>query len=171
MPYTLKTHSPTHISLRAWPHNALPARGFAMAIALAAASLSIPLLAVIGSPILWGLLPFAGLAVWGLWYGLQRNWQDRQILEEMEITRTGIHLTRQNPRGPAQEWHADPYWVTLHLRPGGGPVEQYLTLTGGGREVELGAFLTPEERQDLHEHLSRALVTLKSHAPTGPQGG
>ena len=167
MPFTLTTHSPSHLSLRAWPHNALPARGFVMAIVIAASSLSIPLLAVLGSPILWGLLPFAGLAVWGLWYGLQRNWRDRQIVEEMEITRSGVHLRRINPRGPAQEWQADPYWLALHLHPRGGPVEHYLTLTGGGREVELGAFLTPEERMDLHDRLSQALIDLKSHAPRG----
>ena len=162
MPYALTTHSPTHLSLRAWPHNALPARGFVIAIALAATCLALPLVAMLGSPVLWGLLPFAGIAVWGLWYALQRNWRDRQILEEMDITRARVHLRRTNPRGPVLEWDADPYWVSLNLIPKGGPVEHYLTLTGGGREVELGAFLTPEERITLHDSLTQRLVQLKS---------
>lgn len=166
MPYTLTQTDATHSHLRAWPHNALPARGFVITIAIAVTALAIPLLAVIGSPVLWGLLPFAGLAVWGLWMGLERNWRDRQIVEDMSLTRAEIHLRRINPRGPVQEWRADPYWVNVNLIPRGGPVEHYLTLTGGGREVELGAFLTPEERISLHEDLTARLTALKSFAPS-----
>jgi uncharacterized membrane protein len=39
-----------------------------------------------------------------------------------------------------------------------GPVENYLTLRGAGREVEIGRFLTPEERVSLHEELELALA-------------
>jgi uncharacterized membrane protein len=45
--------------------------------------------------------------------------------------------------------------VILHAR--GGPVPQYLTLQGGDREVELGAFLTPPERVGLKDTLERAI--------------
>lgn len=149
--------------LRAWPHNALQPQGFVWIIALTAAVLALPLLAVLGNPVLWGLLPFAGLALWGLWFALQRNWQDRSVLEEMRLSRRAIHLRRLNPRAPVQEWRADPAWVNLHLIARGGPVENYLTLTGGGREVELGAFLTPEERVALHAELQSLLVALKGY--------
>lgn len=81
----------------------------------------------------------------------------------MHLGRAGLHLRSLNPRGPVQEWRADPAWVALRLIPRGGPVEQYLTLTGGGREVELGAFLTPEERIALHDELGRVLLRLKSY--------
>ena len=43
------------------------------------------------------------------------------------------------------------------LHASSGPVPQYLTLRGGPREVELGAFLTEEERQRLHADLSTRL--------------
>ena len=162
MPYAL-TQDAGGWTLRLWPHNALPARGFAIVIGLSAAVLALPLLAVLGHPVLWGLLPFAVVALWGLWYALQRNWRDRSIIEELHLSRRAIHLTHKDPHGPAQEWHADPAWVTLNLIPRNGPVEHYLTLTGGGREVELGAFLTPAERIALHEELSALLVSLKSY--------
>jgi uncharacterized membrane protein len=167
MPYALTPTGPGvpgDWELRAWPHNALPPRGFVIVIGASAAVLALPLLAVLGHPVLWGLLPFAALVLWGLWMALRRNWQDRSVVEEMHLSRAGLHLRRLNPRGPAQEWHADPAWVTLRLTPSGGPVEQYLTLTGGGREVELGAFLTPDERLALHDDLDRLLVRLKSFA-------
>lgn len=163
MPYAL-TRSGPEWDLRLWPHNALKARGFVAVIAGSAVVLALPLLAVLGHPVLWGLLPFAALALGGLWLALRRNWRDRSMIEEMHLSRRALRLRRLNPRGPVQEWQADPHWVSLHLTPQGGPVEDYLTLTGGGREVELGAFLTPEERRALHDDLSRLLTRLRSYA-------
>lgn len=124
--------------------------------------LALPLIALLGNPVMWGLLPFAGIVLSALWFALRRNWQDRSILEEMQMDREGVHLRRVNPRGPAQEWHADPHWVAVNMIPNGGPVGNYLTLTGGGREVELGSFLTPEERLTLHAELIRLLRDVKS---------
>lgn len=162
MPYTLTTDPRGDVRLRLWPHNTLPARGFAWVIAITGAALLLPLLALLGTPFLWGLLPFAGLVLWALWYALRRNWRDRQILEEMRLGRTQVSLRHVSPDGTVLEWQADPHWVALRLTPRGGPVENYLTLTGGGKAVELGAFLTPEERAALHDDLSQHLIRLRS---------
>ncbi|WP_417599540.1 DUF2244 domain-containing protein [Pararhodobacter oceanensis] len=164
MPYELHQEADGRAELRLWPYNALAPRGFAVVIAMAAGTLAIPLLAVIGSKVLWGLLPFALIALWGLWYALDRNYRDRRILEAMELTRSEVTLRRQTSSGMVQEWRADPHWISLHLAAKGGPVPQYLTLTGGGREVELGAFLTPEERVRLSESLGAVLIRLKSYS-------
>lgn len=164
MPY-LVTHTGAHrAELRLWPHNALQPHGFAGVIGLSALMLALPMVALLGHPVMWGLLPFAGIALWGLWFALRRNWQDRSVIEEMQMDRQGVHLKRLNPRGPVQEWHADPHWVAVNMIPKGGPVGNYLTLTGGGREVELGAFLTPEERVALHAELTRLLRDVKSYS-------
>ena len=47
--------------------------------------------------------------------------------------------------------------MTVHLHPKGGPVENYITLRGGDREVEIGAFLDVSERLALYGDLKRAL--------------
>jgi len=164
MPFELRQDGPDRARLRLWPFNALAPRGFAVVILMTAATLALPLIAVLGSPALWALLPFALISLWGVWYALDRNFRDRQIVEEMELTRTLVTLRRQNPKGPVQDWHADPHWVSVNLIPRGGPVAQYLTLTGGGREVELGAFLTPDERIELSEALSALLVRLNTYS-------
>lgn len=164
MPYTLTRHTPTHAHLHLCPHNALNPRGFVMVIGMSAATLALPLIAVLGSPVLWGLLPFAGLALWGLWWAIDRNWRDRRITEDMDLSRRAVHLVRRDPGGQVRDWHADPHWVTLRLIPHGGPVENYLILTGGGREVELGSFLTPAERANLHADLGEVLIALKHYA-------
>ncbi|MEM8820806.1 MAG: DUF2244 domain-containing protein [Pseudomonadota bacterium] len=47
-----------------------------------------------------------------------------------------------------------------------GRPENYLTLKGGGREIELGAFLSPEERLSLAERLEDAIrIALRRAAP------
>lgn len=136
--------------------------GFARVILISAGFLALPLLGVLGTPILWGLLPFAGLVLWGLWYALQRNSRERRALrEDLLLTRDRIKILRTNPRHPEQCWEANPYWVRVKLTEKGAPVENYLTLEGAGREVELGAFLSPEERAAIFDELSRALLHLR----------
>ncbi|GHE03181.1 hypothetical protein U879_19380 [Defluviimonas sp. 20V17] len=153
--------SPT-AELHLWPHRSLPRRGFAWVIAIMATFLALPLLEVLGTPLLWGLLPFVLLAGAGLWLALKRSYRDGQLIEELHLTPESIRLTRHNTRAPRQVWEANPYWVVLHLHPTEGPVPQYLTLSGAGREVELGAFLTPEERTRLHGELAQALARIRS---------
>lgn len=140
--------------LRLWPHRSLPRRGFVWFIGGTAALLALPLLAVLGTVVLWGLLPFIAAAVAGLWWGLARSYRDGTLTEVLTIGPDRITLTRRAPDGTEQHWQADRYWVRAHLHPEGGPVPDYLTLTGGGREVEIGAFLTAEERRALHRELA-----------------
>ncbi|MBD3766115.1 MAG: DUF2244 domain-containing protein [Rhodobacterales bacterium] len=123
--------------------------------------LAAPLLAVFGSPVLWGLLPFLLVTLWALWAALTRSYRDGEIVEDLSIWPDRMRLVRHGPRGRRQEWEANPHWVRLELHRSGGPVPNYLTLKGGPREVELGAFLSEDERLALHADLSRRLSDLR----------
>lgn len=147
--------------LQAWPHQSLPPKGFAAFIGATFVLIMIPLFPLIGSVVLWGVLPFLLAAVWGIYYALQRNWRDHQILEVLELTPEALRLTRHNPRGPVQSWACNAYWVEAFLHPTGGPVPHYLTLRGNGREVELGRFLSEDERRALYGDLRSRLAALK----------
>ena len=148
--------------LHLWPYRSLPRRGFAWVIGIMAAFMALPLIEVLGTPVLWGLLPFALLAGGGLWLALRRSYDDGRLIEELRLSPGRLLLSRHNPRAPRQDWEANPYWVTLHLHPNEGPVPNYLTLKGAGREVELGAFLTAAERVRLHGELSEALARVRA---------
>ena len=161
MPYTwTPATADTPETLRAWPYRSLPRKGFAMAIGFAAVMLLVPLLPVLGSPVLWGLLPFFVLAVWGLWAGLMRSYRDGDLTEELRLGPEVMELVRRAPRKPPQSWQANPYWVEVRLHAKGGPVPDYLTLKGGARVVELGAFLSPAERVALAADLTARLHAL-----------
>jgi uncharacterized membrane protein len=119
--------------------------------------IAVPLFSILGTAVFWALLPFIAAAVWAIWAALKRSWRDHDIWEEVVIWDDLIRLERHEPRRPTRDWEANPYWVRVTLHARGGPVPQYLTLAGGPREVELGAFLTPPERVGLKDTLERAL--------------
>lgn len=144
------------------PHRSMSRAGFALLLLVAWGGFLIPLSMLLGTAALWGMLPFALGTLGLLWALVNRNYADAALCEELSLWPELIRVDRFNPRGPSQHWQANPYWVRLHLFPEGGPVENYLTLKGGGREIELGAFLSPEERADIHRDLSRWLGRLGS---------
>ena len=119
-----------------------------------------PLAGLIGNPALWVILPFLILAVTAIWFALSRNYSDARILEELILTPDQVTLTRHRP-DQQQNWQANPHWVRLTLHATGGPVPNYLTLTGNNREVELGAFLSEDERIALAADLRQRLAALR----------
>jgi uncharacterized membrane protein len=100
---------------------------------------------------------FCGAALAAIWWALERSFRDGEIVEDLAISDELVTLTRHGPRGKRQDWQANPHWVRLTLHATGGPVPQYLTMKGQGREVELGAFLTAEERRRLCAEITRLL--------------
>jgi uncharacterized membrane protein len=146
--------------LHLWPYRSLPNRGFVIFIALTALMFTVPLFEVLGTPVLWAILPFILLVVAGVWWGLRRSHADGTVIEELRLWPDRVTLTRTGPRRAHHFWEANPHWVRITLYPTGGPVENYLTLTGAGREVEIGAFLSDEERVALRLELQTALSRL-----------
>lgn len=143
--------------LTLWPHRSLPMTGFAAVILGAFALLTLPMLAVVGTVILWGLLPFALGTVWALWAALRRSYRDGALREVLALSREQAHLTRTAPNGGVQDWECARYWARVEMHRTGGPVPAYLTLTGNHRTVEIGAFLSEEEREALYGDLQAAL--------------
>lgn len=147
--------------LHLWPHRSLTQPGFVWFVGTTAALIALPLLAVLGNPVLWGLLPFLLATIWAIWFALRKNGRDRDILEELELSPGSIRLARHGPKGARQDWQANPHWVRVECHGTGGPVPNYLTLKGGPREVEIGAFLSEEERIRLRGELAGALAAFR----------
>ena len=155
MPYRW-TEAPEEKILTLWPHQSMTPEGFVWFIGATALMLTMPLLAVLGSTVAWVLLAFFLAAIWGVWRAIMVNRHHRSLHEVLILGRETVRLSHVPPEGPHLDWQANPYWVTVQLRRDG-PVENYLTLSGAGREVELGVFLTPEERLALFDELNRLI--------------
>jgi uncharacterized membrane protein len=161
MPYHWLPPSGPETRLRLWPHRPLTPGGFAGFVGITAALMAVPMVALLGTPALWGVLGFAALAMAGVWAALRRSETDRSITEDLTLTPDRITLVRTGPRGRRQAWEANPHWVRAVLHPSAGPVPNYVTLQGGPREVELGAFLSEDERIALQREVQAALARLR----------
>ena len=143
-----------------WPFNSLKPKGFVLFLGITFALISIPLFNILGTKVFWGLFPFLFVTVTGVWFALRKSLNDRQILEQLTLSKEEIILVRQDPSGEQRQWVCSPYWAKLKMYDKDGPVSNYITLTGNGREVELGSFLDEEERKNLYCELSSLLNKL-----------
>lgn len=139
-----------------WPHRSLSRRGFRWLLAALAAGLAFPLVSVWGTAVGWFLLPFLLGALALVWGMIELNYRHGRVREELRLWPGLIAVTRREPGGAERRWAANPHWVRLELTDTPRS-PRYLTLSGGGRTIELGAFLTGEEREALAEELRDAL--------------
>jgi uncharacterized membrane protein len=140
--------------LTLWPHRSLPRRGFAAMILFAFTMGTIPLYGLLGTVFFWTLLPFILLMVAALWWGLSRSYRDGETREDLRLTENTLHLSHTPAHGKTSHWDSNVYWVRVDMHVAGGPVPHYVTLTGNGRTVEIGAFLSEDERKLLFSELT-----------------
>lgn len=155
--FSFETGGNPRAKLTLWPHRSMSNTGFAWFIGLTFAMFLLPLFALLGSLALWGLLPFLLLSLWAMWYSLRRNDADRSLHETLKLWDDRVELIHTDPRRGEQHWDANPHWVELKITEDGGPVKNYVTLRGNNRTVEIGAFLSPDERRNLYGLLSEWL--------------
>ena len=151
----------TILSLTIWPHRSCSKKTFHVVILLIAFVLLIPPLLFLELKFAVAILPFSLVSVSLLYLFCERSFQDSKLSETLKIFPERIVLHRSEPTGEIKTWSANPFWirVCLHKK---GPVENYLTLRGNGKEVEVGSFLTPMERKDLNNLIVNSISTLKT---------
>ncbi|WP_058313990.1 DUF2244 domain-containing protein [Cognatishimia activa] len=161
MPYHWTETSQDPVILTLTAHNSLQPKGFVLMIGLTVAFIALPLLTVLGTAIVWVMLPFFGIAVGALWFALRSNQAHRQITEVLRRDDDELTLSHTPAKGAVQSWSCNVYWAKAHVIVKGGPVDHYVTLSGNGREVEIGSFLSEDERKALFKELSSFLQALK----------
>ena len=157
MPYEwTKERDDTEV-LNLWPYRSLLKKDFVLFFGATATIVVLPMIALLGSPVLWGILPFFALMLAGIWFALRHSYNSGGVLETLTLTADTATLERHDPGKPMRDWTANRHWAQVVFHPTSGPVEYYLTLQGGAREVEIGAFLSIEERKALYGELKSVL--------------
>lgn len=163
MPYIWNKKEEPNRSLELWPYSSLPNRGFAIFILITFLMLNFPLYALLGTKYFWVIFTFLFITLFAVWYALRKNYYDRNILEKLTISEKFCQLIRQNPDGSHQSWECNSYWTKVSLHESGGPVPNYITLSGSGRVVEIGSFLLEPERKKLYGELIIAIKQFQSN--------
>lgn len=140
-----------------WPNQSLTRPGLSWFMGISAGFLVMPLVAISGTAVFWGLIPFLLLAFWGVWYAIRRNGKNLSMSETLWIWRDEVRVERREANGARLRWQAEPLRVRIQVHKDA-KIEEYLTLSGGGRIIELGAFLSPEERIELAAEIEAGLT-------------
>lgn len=149
-----------HVTI--WPNRSLGRVGFRNTMLLVIVGTTIPMIPLFkAASTLWILL-FGIIPVVLLYLFFIRNYLDGRLTEEIRIYPDLIAVERREPKGKILRWHANPYWLRIHMHDT--PIENYLTLEGNQRTIELGAFLSPEERLTLKADIEKVIHSLDINA-------
>jgi len=148
-----------------YPNRSLGRTGFAVlmgAIVLVSAAIGAGFM-MVGA---WPVTGFLGLDVVLIFMAFR--WHDREArrTEFVRLDQGGLTVRRLEPDGSAQSWHFEPYWLQVSIE-AAGRHDHRLILRSHGRQLEIGAFLTQDERQELARALEAALREHRA-APPGP---
>lgn len=156
-PAPKKTEEPL-MRLTLWPHRSLDRRSFHWIMGATAVGLAVPLIPILGTTALYVLGAFA-LADLLLLYGLiALTYRSGRLRETVSLWPDRLCVERVEPNGATKAWEANPHWVRVELLQTR-RIPDYLVLSSAGRSIELGAFLTPEERRSLAARLEDGLRT------------
>lgn len=137
------------------PHRSLSPAGFcALMAAIAAAFLGVGVVFFVAGA--WPVIGFCGLELALVYLFFQLNFRDLRRYETIRLTDTALEVRRVAPDGSAELVSLQSYWlkVTVENSPGR---SSRLVLSSHGRALDVGAFLAPEEREDLARALGDAL--------------
>ena len=150
------------IKIRLAPNRSLDSHGTKVVFAVVAFGFLLPIIPFIGSPIGTTLTIFSGLTFYLFLTLLQRNFQQGSTFEEILISKDKIIVVHQEKNKEQMTWECNPYWTKVHLDINNPKLKNYLTLAGKGRRIELGAFLSPDERLELRDKIQNALAKANS---------
>ncbi|SRR5258708_7758293 len=112
----------------------------------------------------WPVLPFAGLEMLLLGAVLWHSQRRRHHVEVITLTDEQIEIDSQ-PAGQ-QSVVFPRHWAQVKLRRAASPLHpSRLLILSHGRSLEVGSFLTEEQRRDLAERLRRAVGRVDESPP------
>ena len=153
---------PIFLRMRLAPNRSLDSFGTKIVFLVIACGFLLPIIPFIGSPIGTTLTIFSGLTFYLFLIMLQRNFQQGTTFEEIFISKSKVVVLHQEKNKKQKIWEGNPYWTSVTLDINNPKLKNYLTLAGKGRHIELGAFLSPDERIQLSDKIQNALAKAKS---------
>jgi uncharacterized membrane protein len=154
---------PTIFSAVITPHRSLPHLGFlVLMIAFGTVSFITGVMFMLTGA--WPVFGFFGLDVLLLYWAFRLNYRAARAYEEVEVTCARLTVRKVSPQGRVREWALNPLWVRLIKVAHEDFGIEKLLLVSRGRQLAIGAFLSPDEKESFAAELNKAL----SEARRGP---
>ena len=153
---------PTFLRMRIIPNRSLDTHGTKVVSGIMACGFMLPIIPFIGSPVGTTLTIFSGLTFYIFLIFLQKSFQQGATFEEVLISKNKIIVVHKEKNKECKTWEGNPYWTRVNVDIDNPKLKNYLTLAGKGRHIELGAFLSPNERIELRDKIQNALAKANS---------
>ncbi|MEP2828546.1 DUF2244 domain-containing protein [Parvibaculum sp.] len=151
---------PLHFNALITPHRSLSSRGFAILIGIVA-TVNFTAGILFMAQGAWPVFGFCGLEVLLVWWAFRANYRAARAHETVQLSDEELRVRRVDQKGNARAFSFQPYWVRVALREE--PDEStHLHLMSHGRELEVAAALSANERADFARALDKALARLRS---------
>jgi uncharacterized membrane protein len=147
-------------SARLFPHRSLSQRNFAILMAILAvicASSSIVFFAL-GA---WPVVGFFGLDILLIWLAFQLNYRSGRAVEEVAIWPHDLLVRKISPAGKVREHRFNPFWTRFRVDRHDEIGITGMFLSAQGREIDVGSFLNPLDRESFALAFGQALATVK----------
>lgn len=144
-----------HLDAVLHPHRSLTPAGFLILMAILA-SLSFAAGIAFLSVGAWPVLGFFGLDVALVYAAFRLNYRTGRAYQTVQLSQTELLVRDIDPRGRVRSWRFEPTWLRVELEMPPGP-RSALALCSHGGTLVIGAFLTPEEKEDFAGALRDAL--------------
>ncbi|WP_282604709.1 DUF2244 domain-containing protein [Pelagibius sp. Alg239-R121] len=147
---------PLLLNARLRPNRSLSPRGFVILMTIVCTVSFVGGLAFFLSGA-WPVVGFLGFDVLLIFLAFRINYRDGRNYETLCMTRRELEVTKVNYHGKVRRWLFQPAWLQVDID---NPVEHnsMLTLRSHGRSLIIGSFLTPEERAEVANAISNALM-------------
>ncbi len=137
------------------PHRSLSSGGFLiLMMTIAGISFSAGIIFLLQGA--WPVFGFFGLDVLLIYLAFRFNYRDGRMYETVQLGPRELLVRRFLPSGRVRAWTFEPNWMRVIMD---NPPESHsqLVLTSHGRQLAIGAFLTPVERLEVADALRAAL--------------
>ena len=142
-----------------YPNRPLPTGGFVVLMGLVAA-----VSAALGGAFValgaWPVTGFLALEVLALYLAFRCARRQSRRMELIQLDRDGLVVRRTFPRGQVEEHRFHPYWARVEVDRIRGN-QARLALSSHGHRIEIGRFLTVDEKCQLQRALTAALTSLR----------
>jgi uncharacterized membrane protein len=147
-------------SARLFPHRSLSQRNFAILLALVGV-LCLSSGLVFLSLGAWPVFGFLGLDVLLLWLAFKLNYRSGRAFEEVAVWPHNVLVRKVSPAGKVHEHSFNPFWTKFRIDRHEEIGITRMFLSGEGRELDIGSFLNPVDRESFAAAFGQALATVK----------
>ena len=106
----------------------------------------------------WPVFGFFGLDVLLVYFAFRLNYRAARAREEVSVSRVALDIRKTAPSGRTEEHRFNPFWARFSVARHNEIGITRMQVEGQGREVPIGGFLNPDDRESFATAFSAALV-------------